>query len=600
MIARKLFPYVAVVLIFVLLVVFEADYLYTAQEQNLFLHTPLFFQQQMVKAGGLLTWASSYLTQFFYYPMLGAGILCLLWAFLMWLQKRVFRLQDLWLTLVPIACLLLTVVTLGYWIYYLKLRGPLFDATLGTTIAVSLVWIYRLVPSRYFLRTAFLFVAGCIGYPLFGFYGLWAVLLMALTAWGNHDDHRITDTFVALLTVIAIPLVCYHVLYHETNIINIYWTALPVFAMRGESYPAYQLPYLALVASISLMAALGTRPQGESKSRWTRWMPVGLAVVSAACVAVFWMKDDNFHRELSMYRSLVQQDWKQVLQTAKGAKDEPTRAMCMMKNVALFRLGRQGDEMFQYPEGAKRPAAPFPVRMVQTVGKQLYLEYGIPNYCYRWCMEDGVEYGWTVERMRLMVLCSLLNGEMAAAQHLVSQLKKTDFHRQWAQRYQEYIRNPRLLVQDKELSTTARLQRKDNFLTGDMAQLEQFLLEHFITAESRDPLLQEQILLSTLQAKNMPLFWRQFYQYTEQHREGHVPRHYQEAACLFGHLQNVDVSHMPFDRAVVIDYQNFAGTVGEYQRQGKSIDQIRPLVHDRFCTTYYYDFYFNRYQYVEN
>lgn len=329
-------------------------------------------------------------------------------------------------------------------------------------------------------------------------------------------------------------------------------------------------------------------------------MPVGLAVVSAACVAVFWMKDDNFHRELSMYRSLVQQDWKQVLQTAKGAKDEPTRAMCMMKNVALFRLGRQGDEMFQYPEGAKRPAAPFPVRMVQTVGKQLYLEYGIPNYCYRWCMEDGVEYGWTVERMRLMVLCSLLNGEMAAAQHLVSQLKKTDFHRQWAQRYQEYIRNPRLLVQDKELSTIARLQRKDNFLTGDMAQLEQFLLEHFITAESRDPLLQEQILLSTLQAKNMPLFWRQFYQYTEQHREGHVPRHYQEAACLFGHLQNVDVSHMPFDRAVVIDYQNFAGTVGEYQRQGKSIDQIRPLVHDRFCTTYYYDFYFNRYQYVEN
>ena len=32
-----------------MLVVFESDFLYTAQEQNLFLHTPLFFRQQMVR-----------------------------------------------------------------------------------------------------------------------------------------------------------------------------------------------------------------------------------------------------------------------------------------------------------------------------------------------------------------------------------------------------------------------------------------------------------------------------------------------------------------------------------------------------------------------
>ena len=65
-----------------LLVVFESDLLFRLQEHDLFLHTPLFFQQRMVTAGGLLTWAGSYLTQFFYYPILGAGLLCLLWVFL--------------------------------------------------------------------------------------------------------------------------------------------------------------------------------------------------------------------------------------------------------------------------------------------------------------------------------------------------------------------------------------------------------------------------------------------------------------------------------------------------------------------------------------
>ena len=117
--------------------------LWMAQEQNLFLHTPLFFEQQMVKAGGLLTWMGCYLTQFFYYPMLGAGVLCLLWAFLMWLLQRVFRLDSLWVTLVPVSCLLLTITTLGYWLYYLKLPGTLFDTTLGTIVAVSMVGCYR-------------------------------------------------------------------------------------------------------------------------------------------------------------------------------------------------------------------------------------------------------------------------------------------------------------------------------------------------------------------------------------------------------------------------------------------------------------------------
>ena len=205
--AKRLFPYACLLAVAVILAITEADVLYTAQEQNLFLHTPLFFEQQMVKAGGLLTWAGCYLTQFFYYPMLGVGILCLLWALLMWLLHRTFRVSDQWLTLVPIACLLLTIVTLGYWVYYLKLPGALFDATVGTIIAVALTWVYRVLPAKYYLRTLFVPLATCVAYPLFGFYGLWATTLMALMAW-RIDSRRLTDSIVALLAIIVVPLFC--------------------------------------------------------------------------------------------------------------------------------------------------------------------------------------------------------------------------------------------------------------------------------------------------------------------------------------------------------------------------------------------------------
>ena len=587
---RRFLPYVGVIVAAVLLAVFEQDLLYRLQEQNLFLHTPLFFEQRMLCAGGLLTWVGAYLTQFFYYPPLGAGILCLLWIVLMWLLKRTFRLEGYWLTLVPVACLLLTITDLGYWVYYLKLPGHAFDAAVGTIVAVVLALTYRQIPRKRYLSALFVVLAGFLGYPLVGFYGLLAVVLMGILSWLG-DCHRLADCLVATLTAIIVPLLCYHVIYHETNIVNIYWTALPVFGMRGETYFAYNLPYIVLVASIGLMALPFAR---------NRWLQVVMVAAAVVCVAVFWYKDDNFRSELSMTRSCEQQDWEKVLETAKDVKGEPTRAICMMKNLALFRLRRQGDEMFRYPEGAKRPDAPFPILMVHTIGKRLYLEYGVLNYCYRWCMEDGVEYGWSVEKLKLMALCSLVNGETEAARRYLNMLKKTDFHKSWAKLYETFIRRPQEMKYDAELMAIHDMMRQDNFLTADMGQLEHFLLEHFSTAQSNVPLLQEQILFAAMQTKDMKLFWQQFYQYTELHKNNDkIPVHFQEAACLFGHLNYIDVSNMPFDRQVVKDYQGFAGTVGEYQRKGMTINQIRPLVYDRYHHTYYYDFYFNRYNYVE-
>ena len=468
----------------VLLVVFESDFLYTAQEQNLFLHTRLFFTQQMVRAGGLLTWAGCYLTQFFYYPMLGAGLLCLLWAFLMWLLQRTFRWAVPWLTLVPVACLLMTVVTLGYWVFYLKLPGALFVPTLGAIVATSMAWAGRRVQ-----HLALIVLAACVGYPLFGFYGLWGTVLMGCFGKKRH-------LFAAIAAVIAVPLACYYTIYHETNIVNIYWAALPVFSYADHRFPGYYIPYIILVG-----ITIPLRPSPIPPSTGRGWGWVFLLVL----IPLFWYKDANFHRELSMQRSIERQDWEAVLSEARGLKGEPTRALCLMRNLALFRLGQSGEKTRQYVNGSAHPDAPFPVRLVHTYGKMLYLQYGIPNYCYRWCMEDGVEYGWTVERLKLMTKCSLLNGELVAAQRFINALKKTDFHRKWALKYEEYIHRPNLIGQAPELKPILPLLRTDNFLTSDQSQEEWFLIEHFLSSPGETP---EQKALST--------FTMQYYQRNRQ------------------------------------------------------------------------------------
>jgi hypothetical protein len=155
----------------------------------------------------------------------------------------------------------------------------------------------------------------------------------------------------------------------------------------------------------------------------------------------------------------------------------------MMRNLALFEKGQPFSKAYDYPEGAKRPAAPFVIHTVHTAGKLLYLQYGIPNYCYRWCMEDGVEYGWSVEKLKLMAMCSILNNEMVAAQRFVNLLKKTDFHKSWAKHMETFIQDPRLIGRAPEFRHILPLLRNDNFLTADQSQQDMFLIEQIMSTQ---------------------------------------------------------------------------------------------------------------------
>lgn len=86
----------------------------------------------------------------FYYPALGTTLLCLWLGLMMWLFKHAFRIADRYsaLLLVPLALVVITDVDLGYWIYYLKLRGHFFIAPMGFSWAFAMVWAYRVLPTN--------------------------------------------------------------------------------------------------------------------------------------------------------------------------------------------------------------------------------------------------------------------------------------------------------------------------------------------------------------------------------------------------------------------------------------------------------------------
>lgn len=599
----KLKPYtatvtwiVALALIAGLLLGYERFVMWKIQEQNLFLDTPLFFRELMVQPGGLLSYAGCFLTQLLYYPVLGVAVLCALWWLLLWLMRRTFRVSETWapLLLVPVALLLVANVDMGYWIYPVKLRGWYFVATLGMTAIVALLWAYRRLSTSRLWRRLLLVAVTVAGYPLMGTYALAATVLMALWCW-RLDSQRwqaATDGVLALITVAAIPLLCYHYVYYQTNIVNLWWMALPTFKILEED-TMYYVPY-ALLAVCLLLLTLCRWDQAAtsiSKSKRRVQQAVVVIVLAATAAGVWkgWMKDENFHRESAMQYYADQARWEEVLAEAAKQQDVPTRSIVMLRNLALSRLGRQGSEQYLYRNGSKKPAVSFAPPSSMIVGSLIYYHYGMLNDCHHMCIEGGVEFGWRVEHLKYMARCTLMSGETNALYKYTGLLKHTLFHGAWADHMETLQQQPQQRRENKETGPVTHMLQYPDAVGADHGYAERYLMNHLAKMDSDDPYFQEQCLLATLWTKDSRLFWPRFANYLRQHPGQPIPRYYQEAAWLFASTENNAPFEVPVDEMVKQRYKAFTGVLPRFD--GMDIEEVREALYPVYGDTYFFEFY---------
>ncbi len=596
----------AMVLIAGALLVFESDQLWKVQEKNLFLCSTLFLKEQLVVPGGLLTWIGTWFTQFLYYPWLGVLLLSAWWLLLMTIIKRTFRIPDRWaiLMLIPVAILLLTNMDMGYWIYILKLRGHFFITTIGTTAVAALLWGFRCIPDRFYLRAVCIFVTCALGYPFMGIYGLAAALLMGIWSWrlSASRTEAIINSVVAILSIVAVPLFCYRFIYYQINIANILWAELPLFFVT-EEYHTYYIPYYLLLLFFVILAVTYRENRATSKSGsklftfhssfFTYLCQAVIAILLVGSVYTFWVKDENFHRELTMQHRIANLDWTGVLEEAVVQKDEPTRAIVMMRNLALSRIGKQGDCMFLYKNGSKAYAAPFGMRLMLVVGPLVYYQYGLLNYCNRLCMEMGVEFGFRTEDYQLLVNCALMEGDKPLARKYIKILKQTIFYSDWAEQVEKLLDHPELIAKDAEREPITHMLHYDDILGGDNGYTEKFLMTQLVRSTYvDDPIFQEQALLATLWTKDTKEFWYHFKNYVRLHPRGPMPRFYQEAAYLYGKIEErEDVDKLPFDAGIKDTYERFMSMAVNYNNQ--DVDVVRQGLYPFFGETYYFDYYVN-------
>ena len=108
----KRFPLIAgaifVAITWALLNIFEHEYLFRVQELSLWLPTQNYFDERMLVPGGLMSYIACFLTQFFYYPLLGSLLFVGLLFVVQLLTQKVFALPSRWgmLSIIPGALIL--------------------------------------------------------------------------------------------------------------------------------------------------------------------------------------------------------------------------------------------------------------------------------------------------------------------------------------------------------------------------------------------------------------------------------------------------------------------------------------------------------------
>jgi hypothetical protein len=611
----KLMPWISV-LVFALLswyflMMRNADVLYMQQMRSLFNDTSVFFQQYNAVPAGFLQWAGCYFTQLFYYPALGSGVLILMWIAIFFLMKKAFLTSSTQhltpLLLIPLVCLLVSEIDLGYWIYYHKNHGYCFSQTIGLLFASLLVCLFRSATSiKFKFGTIIASLLGAV--LLVGLYyyiGVYAMAAAAALGIIMLLERRWTSGAFYVIAAIATPFLFRHL--SDTMRSEQFFTAgIPVFESGNITNTSLSIPFwiaLLMLILFPILNKVGERIKNvKAANIISSLLLVAVTGFSFGVLEDADYDDENYHAECKAYRNIDNMEWEDALYTIRQIQGTLTRQLIVFKNIALFNTGNIGYCMYDYDNKGMTPTPSdsLIVHMANTASPIIYLHHGMTNYAYHYCMEIQVEYGFNITELKVMALSSIINGEKKLAQKYLNILSRTMFHKKWAEHYLPLARNPKEIGKYPELAKINELHSyMSNNIDSDEGVCENYIINYFSdTYTNASKYLQEMCLAYSVISNNIQKFWRQYILYLQLHKGEKIPDLYQQAAYFY--LDMVPASspdpkayNMQFDQKIIDRYNQFDQISQSLLKNGFSKESIARQTEAEFGDTFWWTYYFN-------
>ena len=576
----------------------NADTLFFMQDRGYWNDSMVYFDHCMRMPGGFLSWAGSYLTQYFYYPAYGAAILILLWMLSFCVAWRSFhvRLELTFLLFIPLVALLCTEVHLGYWAYFMKDIDYSFYHSLGYFFALLLsVDYFRKLKYGGYIQM--ILVPVLFYYPL-GVYALLATVLIAFRMFKDnwHSDWKAFILMFAMLGIV--PLL-------ETYGTTLMRPDQPwLFGIkRFEIGPVrdYRLeaPLVWLICSSLLIPLLGKKKGGSFGPKGlviSQLLMLVLAFGSYKEVSDRNFTDSNYHAELKMLRAVDEQRWDDVLSEFCVARGNPSRMMVMYRDIALLNKG----ELLSRYQYNNRPANPtvmsdsIVVRLCDTTGDFIYYNFGETCFGIRRAIERCMHYGFSYYTLRVLARCALINGEYDNVRKYLRLLEHSTFQKEWARELRPYLEDTTLIASSPRFGLVKRLYNGGSSMVGsDDYYVEPTIIHKLAHTATDNPEILDLALAYCLQSKDLKCFWAQVWQYHNINPDKPFHRYIQEAMLLYhNELKSgpADISEYNIDPQIAERYNVFISRMKEYAQNGMKEDQIGASLQPEFGDTYWWDY----------
>lgn len=545
------------------------EVLYTAHERSEFLYGAPFHHTLLAKPFGLMQYVGGWLTQFFFRPAMGAGVLSAIWVLIYFVGAKAFRLQGAAsaLMLLPIACLLTSVVDLGYWIYIFTIRGYWFSQSVAYLLMLLLLWFARCTPRKWHLAW---YLLGVGLYPVLGWFALLFVVCLALTEKLSWRE------LLGIVLLLFAANIWRALLYSNQKLDDLLLAGLPHFATPSDQSDYLSVPFYVLGA-VSVLIPLCGRYLTKN------FVPLLCALAGIVFTGSFMFQDNNYINEMRMVRNAEDENWGEVLSIASEATS-PTVSMVMLKNIALMNEGGLLDQSFKLGNVDTPIYNPdsLHVSFLEIAAPVAYYHYGMVNEAIRLNFENAVQKGFSPIYLKMLSRCALTAGDTKLLERYTNLLHHHPYYRDWQpNETPETIAELRHAYAD-ELSG---VENSDSYIVNSIC----------LWYESDSKIASEQSLFYSMIRGDSHCFWPSLRKYVSLHQNEAFPQHAQEAYILFMDKSPEEKRMMlPVEQAIYDRYKLFWQQLESRVKPGLKLGDIGEEMRDEFGDTYWYYFIFRR------
>ena len=542
---------------------------YTAHDRSEFIYGAPFFHTLLSKPFGLMQYAGAWLTQLFCRPAFGSAVLAAIWVLIFLVGIKAFRLKPSAsaLMLLPVACLLTSVVDLGYWIYVSTIRGYWFSQSVGYLIMLLLLWAARCTPRKWHLVW---YLIGVCLYPVLGWFALLFVLCLAVAEKPTWRE------FFAIVLLIFTAGIWHTQYYSNLRADAVVMAGLPRFITPSDNTPHLTYPFWAL-GIVSVLIPL----YGKNLKYW--FVPALSAVAGIIFTCSLMYHDQNYIDEMRMVRYAEDDNWKEVLQIAEG-NQKPTSTMLFLRNIALMNEGGLLDRSFKLGNSSYPLHNPDSVHssLFDIASPLVYYNYGMTNEAIRLDFENAIQAGFSPFYLKMLARCGVAMGDQELVERYTTLLHHMPFYGDWQPApVTEKIKELEKAYPDE----ITGVENSDSYIVNGIS----------LWYESDSKVASEQALLYAMLRCDSRRYWAALRNYVKLHLDETFPLHAMEAYILYMDKAPEEKRMMlPVEKSVYERYKQFWATLESHAKPGMTIEEVGEMMRAEYGDTYWWYNIFGR------